>query len=1055
MEERGLKKGVDLELGMNLRRTDVLRTRDQILSFEKLVGAVGTKLSKKYKHLAKDIAKTIRDDALQAQKFQRDMNVKGEREAERHTKKMNQIHARAIAENRAVDRSREQNKLQAEKRMNRIHAQAIAANMNMDRKANRQREIETQRHAERQRQAWQKIHRQNSADERRWAAQSQRQGGMGRLGMGAGVGARGTVGGFLTMPGGMGGFYIPGPVGVAATIGSAVIGGAGRAYGAANERFRESDFALRRMYEYTSQEERGRGNTFESMSKDARGLAVRLGYDVVTAADAMQEGLTNAIPAEVAARFAEMADSLSIMEGADLKETVRGLSAIRNAYGLSMKDMEKVPNMLAAAMGEGNLRIQGLSNVIGQTAQVASEAGIPIEELLALTAAFTLKGVSPEVASTSVRSLAVNVIEPSEQAKRVQEELGFVLTPDTVLAMGGLTQALNALARAAEDRGGVRGGMGRVFEAFTGNIRAAKIMPMILQDDGAAVKEALEFQQTAISEDRMGRVAENLRGSPSKRIDRARSRTDIAMQHIASSDLMAGLADAKAALAESIAGTNSALVLGSSNLAVQNYRASVDRDQMWEFTKANFAKIQESKARRQERGLQAREDMRAQDFTTSAEGAQFLIGRGVSGQDARLMAAEIDRRAEADRKSQEWLDSNERMEKAQEIIQVRKSTRAMEELAKEVESTVKKSLPTFQKGLSIASQGMDKWSARIEETRKLRELAGISSAERARGLTVGDFGGVAPAFHTLAREGELTAMAGRSTSAAERAGILGQRADVSGAFSGMNLADIARQGIGTSDLDAYIESQVRGQRLRGAEASQFRRSMRQQARGFEREVSRGYSGFLRAGGGTDEEFAADFALQRGRGTEEEINMALGASMIEAEEKYALNKERYKEYAQQIDDAGTHWNYIVGEMDRVIERNKTLSSDTSFFSEIKESAEAVKHLDSYLEFIQSRIQPVPVDVLRMEKDMNFPEEDQSGRDKLEIDRKYSEETGFMGPNGSGNLVAQSGSTVYNQQRINVTVQLPEGVTDPEAVANAVADRLRTDQERGRVTLEPAA
>jgi hypothetical protein len=863
-------------------------------------------------------------------------------------------------------------------------------------------------------------------------------GGGGRAGGGGrgigGMGGRGAIGGFVGLPGGMGGFYMPGAAGAALSVGQSLVRSSAGAYMEQNEKFRESDMALRRMYSYVGQDERGRGNDFSRMSGTARRMSVSRGMSIPESAGAMQEALTNAIPAEQAERFATMADALAKMEGVDLKTTVSGLAAIRNAYGLSMEDMEKVPNMLAAAMQEGNVKIQGLSNVIGQTAQLSAEAfggGLEgLEQLLGTMSAFTLKGVPAEVASTSMRSMASNVINPSESAKKVQKEIGFAMTPDKVKAMGGITQAFGAMQEAAAKRGGIRGGMSSMFEAFTGEVRTAKIMPTILNKGGADVQAAIAAQRGAVGENRMARIDRELMESPQMRFQKAEARKDLALQNMAEGGAAVLWEEMKAEAAEAMG----RLFMGAKSIsestgggapvtADQAAMLSADADQL------SAAKIADIR-----RGIDPEQDRH----------------------NVKVIAQRMAKFDEELKAEQEKFQARLRDEKGQEILAVEKSVDANKDLAEEVQKIVNKAMPTFQKGLTIASSAMDKWGHKLAELSALHGAIQNSQTERERALSGAGPGNAGSILQTLERESEFGNMAANAKTSAEKIGFLGQQQEAGGAFAGMDLASIARSGsVNEGDLNAYIESQIRSKRLKGYDAIQFRRSMQQRARGFAKEVVGGRASFDRAGGGTDEEFAADFALQRGKGVRAEMGAVLKGGEAEATEKYAEAKANYEFYANRMKDVEMSWSTILEKMQMSESSLEGLSSQ-SFLTEIRAAAEAAKSLNDSLLDIKGRATPQSIDSLRREQDSNFPIEDVPGSDKMEIDRKLGldSESGFIVP-GARNQVAGNGNTVYNQQKINVTVNVPEGVTDPEGVAQAVADKLRTDQERGRVTLTPAA
>lgn len=1034
--EGSLTKAVNLDIGINLRRGSMNRVRDELASFEKLTAQIADKLAKKYKHLAPQIAKALRDEGLAQERFQARSIASRERAEQKamyrrqkmYEKTLREVHKFELSDDARHQRLMTDNLRAAEKTRMDVRKARLLEGRRVAREALRQEQADLRSHMAALRHMERQNLRANAAannamrgDERGARAQRGLQAGWDRLGAQgerayagpAGGGrrgggfmrgrGRGSMGGFIGLPGGLGGMYMAGPVGAAASI--ATVAGAGlyQAGAGAAEGYRSSDMAMRRMYSYVGSGERSRGNTFPQMRARTESLALGSGISVTSAAEAMQEALTNMISPENAQSFAEMAQSLALMENVDLKETVKGLAAIKNAFDLTEDEMMQVPDILAAAMQEGNVKIEGLSGVIGQTAQVAADAGKSglqgLKDLSAGIAAFTLRGVPGEVASTSMRSVYMNIKSPSTSARKVQEEIGYTATPAAVRAHSeGVVGVLIELEKAAKAKGRT------MYEAFSGEARTQKILPLLTKQGGKAVQEAKGFQQQALTEGRMKKILAELMGSPQKKMSVTETRAEIAKNRIGQNmdPVFQVMASEWADFLEILSGQRSFLGItpGGAAPAPDDRALAMDKARREQATnwKMDMSPLREAIA--QQEGQKERD---------------LELGR------MRFHQLQND----------------------------------VNSTSKEIEKLYNKVMPSFNKAMSIAASGMDKWGKRIVDLGELKSGSAVAASDRMSALdaAAGDFGGVAPMLGLIDQESRLGARAHAGANVSERVAALQQKQDATMGFAGMDIAGIAERGFSDKDLDAYIESQITSKRMRGVEASRFRKDTRAKARAFEKEAQAGLSAFQRAGGGDSAAFAADFTRQRLAGGEEEIAGQIKTGMEKANVSYDAAKADYEKYAEKVHMLETSWNSVAARMAEAVDTTKELNTQMDILN-AKSTMGLI--LDSLTKIRMNAGREVPSDVLKSNAEGLSPVQNQSDIDIQNIHDKLGiqNESSFVGP-GSSNGVAKMGGTVYNQQKYNIAVTVPEGTMDPEAVAQAVADKLRTNQERGRVTLTPAA
>ena len=143
------------------------------------------------------------------------------------------------------------------------------------------------------------------------------------------------------------------------------------------------------------------------------------------------------------------ANKAAIGGNADLFQSVDGLTSMYNAWKLSIDDLAKTNDLLFTAVRMGKTTIDEIAGSIGRVAPLAAQAGVGIEEVLTAVAALTLQGSSTAEAMTQLRGIFSSMIKPSEQAKKMAEELGIQFDV-TALKSKGLQGVLNDIAEATE-----------------------------------------------------------------------------------------------------------------------------------------------------------------------------------------------------------------------------------------------------------------------------------------------------------------------------------------------------------------------------------------------------------------------------------------------------------------------------------------------------------------------------------------------------------------------------------------------------------------------------
>jgi TP901 family phage tail tape measure protein len=143
------------------------------------------------------------------------------------------------------------------------------------------------------------------------------------------------------------------------------------------------------------------------------------------------------------------ANKAAIGGNADLFQSVDGLTSMYNAWKLSIDDLAKTNDLLFTAVRMGKTTVDEIAGSIGRVAPLAAQAGVGIDEVLTAVAALTLQGSSTTEAMTQLRGIFSSMTKPSEQAKKMAEELGIQFDV-TALKSKGLQGVLNDIAEATE-----------------------------------------------------------------------------------------------------------------------------------------------------------------------------------------------------------------------------------------------------------------------------------------------------------------------------------------------------------------------------------------------------------------------------------------------------------------------------------------------------------------------------------------------------------------------------------------------------------------------------
>lgn len=249
----------------------------------------------------------------------------------------------------------------------------------------------------------------------------------------------------------------------------------------------------------------------EQLKDDAVALAEAYGANPTQTVKAYYQAISAG--AETAAEATEMvtaANKLAVGGVTDVETAIDGLTTIMNAYGDKVGSVEEVSDDMFAAMKAGKTTIGELSSSIGNVAPLAEAAGVSFEEVLSATAALTKGGIDTSVAMNGIRAAMAAIVGPTEQSKKLAEELGLEFNA-TALESKGLAKFMEEVQEAT-------GGSTEQMKILFGGIEALTPMLALTGKASKDFADNLEYMKdnTGDAQEAFDKMA----ASPGFQIDR-------------------------------------------------------------------------------------------------------------------------------------------------------------------------------------------------------------------------------------------------------------------------------------------------------------------------------------------------------------------------------------------------------------------------------------------------------------------------------------------------------------------------------------------------------
>lgn len=227
---------------------------------------------------------------------------------------------------------------------------------------------------------------------------------------------------------------------------------------------------------------------FKSLQQSIIELSKQGVYSAEQIANAMYQAVSSGIEAGEAISFVSEAMKAAQAGASGLFTVVDGLTTVMNAWGYSAEEVSKINDILFLGVDKGKTTFEELSSSIGLVAPTASQAGVSLEEVISAIAAMTQQGLSTSRAVFSLNQAIMSIIAPSEQAKKIINELGIEFN-ETALKEQGFAAVLNEAYEAAN-------GNVEVLTTLFGSVQALRAVLSLTGEGAENFTTILEQMET-------------------------------------------------------------------------------------------------------------------------------------------------------------------------------------------------------------------------------------------------------------------------------------------------------------------------------------------------------------------------------------------------------------------------------------------------------------------------------------------------------------------------------------------------------------------------------
>lgn len=205
--------------------------------------------------------------------------------------------------------------------------------------------------------------------------------------------------------------------------------------------------------------------SMEYLQQTALNLSNSMGFAASDTARAMYQAVSAGRDMADMTQFMTTAGRLAQAGYIDLETSVMVLSKTLNAYESQNLSAAAAADIMFKTVQYGIITMHELSGSLGRYATTAAELGIRFSDIQAAMATLTKSGLNAHQAATSLRSILVQILSPTDDAAAYMRKLGLDMTTAGLRARG----LVGTMELMAEKTGGSTEALAKLIP----NIRAA------------------------------------------------------------------------------------------------------------------------------------------------------------------------------------------------------------------------------------------------------------------------------------------------------------------------------------------------------------------------------------------------------------------------------------------------------------------------------------------------------------------------------------------------------------------------------------------------------
>ncbi|MEM4709846.1 MAG: phage tail tape measure protein [Candidatus Diapherotrites archaeon] len=171
-------------------------------------------------------------------------------------------------------------------------------------------------------------------------------------------------------------------------------------------------------------------------SEQVVALANQLGMSAVEAAKALYDIASAGFKGSDGLLMLEAAQKAAVAGNVSLTESSKVIASVLNAYGLDASKAGEVSDKLFTVVKNGVITFKEFQNGLGDVLPIASAAGVSIDDLGAVIATLTSKGIQGSKAFTTTKAMLEGLLNPTESAAKEMEKYGISIDAATLKQKG-------------------------------------------------------------------------------------------------------------------------------------------------------------------------------------------------------------------------------------------------------------------------------------------------------------------------------------------------------------------------------------------------------------------------------------------------------------------------------------------------------------------------------------------------------------------------------------------------------------------------------------------